>query len=304
LRAEKLFLFIPDEVASETNRQAVRLLDQALAHDPTFLLAYCLLARVHAYLYFVGFDHTPARVALATEARDAALRLGPDRGEPHLAAAWVAYHCFRDYETALTEVGIARHGLPSDASVFDITALMARRQGHWEQCIRNYERAVELDPRSMSLLQAAAFPYQEVRRFSEAAAAWDRALAIAPSDATSRVWRAQVDLESRADTQPGHEAIQSIIAEDPSAVDEIGERWLYFALCRRDATEMASALASLPSEILFWNIGAPRSFFEGLAARARNDVTGAEKAFAAAHVKMEKLCASSLITLKLSAPWE
>ncbi|PYL22214.1 MAG: hypothetical protein DMF37_12555, partial [Verrucomicrobia bacterium] len=159
MRAEKLFLFIPDEVASETNRQAVRLLDQALAHDPTFLLAYCLLARVHAYLYFVGFDHTPARVALATEARDAALRLGPDRGEPHLAAAWVAYHCFRDYETALTEVGIARHGLPSDASVFDITALMARRQGHWEQCIRNYERAVELDPRSMSLLQAAAFPY-------------------------------------------------------------------------------------------------------------------------------------------------
>ena len=57
----------------------IRLLDQAVAYDPTFLLAYCELAQAHAYVYHLGVDHTPARVALAEEARDAALRLGPDR---------------------------------------------------------------------------------------------------------------------------------------------------------------------------------------------------------------------------------
>jgi len=36
-----------------------------------------------------GGDHTPGRLELANAARDAALRLGPDRGEAHLAAAWV-----------------------------------------------------------------------------------------------------------------------------------------------------------------------------------------------------------------------
>src|SRR5947208_1850794 len=164
LRAEKLFLLTPDEVSSETNRQAIRLLDQAVGHDPTFLLAYCLLSRIHAYLYFTGFDHTPARVALAQKARDAALRLGPDRGEPHLAAAYVAYWCYRNYETALTEVDIARRKLPNDTAVFEIAALIARRQGDWEQCKRNLERAVELDPRSVSLLQGAADTYQELRR--------------------------------------------------------------------------------------------------------------------------------------------
>ena len=92
---------------------------------------------------FLGVDHTPARVALAKEARDAALRLAPERGETHLAAAWVAYHCYLDYETALTEVGIARRGLPNDAYVFEITAFITRRQGHWEQCTRNLERAAD-----------------------------------------------------------------------------------------------------------------------------------------------------------------
>ena len=99
-----------------------------------------------------------------------------------------------------------------------------------------------------------------------------------------------VDLESRADTEPAHEAIQNIVTEDPSAVDVIAEQWFYLALCRRDAAEMASALASLPAEgIIPWNVRMPRSFFEGLAARAENDATGAETAFTAARVEMEKI---------------
>ena len=72
-------------------------------------------------------------------------------------------------------------------------------------------------------------------------------------------------------------------------MDVIAERWLYLALCRRDAAEMTSALASLPAEgIIAWS-KVPRSFYEGLAARTRNDATGAEKAFTAAHIEMEKI---------------
>jgi serine/threonine-protein kinase len=227
-------------------------------------------------------------VALAKEALDVALRLAADRGEAHLAAAWVAYHCHRDYETAFTEVGVARHKLPNDAGVFEISALIARRQGQWEQCKSDLERAVELDPRSIYFLSSAAGIYQELRRFSEAAMTWDRALAIAPGDAKLRVWRAQVDLESRADMEPGREAVQSILSEDPGAVDVIAERWFYFAVCRRDAAEMTSALASLPAEIIAWS-KVPRSFYEGLAARTRNNATGARKAFTAAHIEMEKI---------------
>jgi TolB-like protein len=289
LRGEKLWA-LPTTRIPQDMREVIRLLDQAVAHDPTFLLAYCELARAHAYVHFLGVDHTPGRVAFAEEARDAALRLGPDRAEPHLAAAWVAYHCYRDYEKALTEVAIARRGLPNDASVFDITAAVARRQGRWEECTRDWERAVELDPRDVWLLTAVAQTYQHQRRFSEAAAAWDRVLAVAPGDPSTRVWRALVDLDLRADTRPAYEAIQNIVGKDPSAVEAIAEQWIYLALCRRDAAEMTSALASFsPEGIIPWNVRMPRSFFAGLVARARNDAIGAETAFTAARGEMEKV---------------
>src|SRR5207237_5672394 len=38
----------------EQTRHAIRLLDQAVAHDPAFLLAYCQLAVGHVQLYFSG----------------------------------------------------------------------------------------------------------------------------------------------------------------------------------------------------------------------------------------------------------
>ena len=289
LRAKKLGA-VPTARIPGDMREIIRLLDQAVAYDPTFLLAYCSLAGAHAYVYHLGVDQSPARVALAKEARDAALRLGPDRAEPHLAAAEVAFHCDLDYETALAEVAIAQRGLPNDASVFSLPAYIARRQGHWEQCTRNLERAVELDPRNVWLLNDTAWSYQFFRRFPEATAAWDRVLAVAPGDPAMRVSRALVDLESRADTQPGHEIIQRIVAEDPSAVDAIAEQWLYLALCRRDAVETASALASLPPEgIIRRDLRMPRSFFAGLAARARSDATGAETAFTAARIEIEKV---------------
>jgi len=289
LRAEKLWALQTTRVPGDM-REVIRLLDQAVAHDPTFLLAYCELARAHSYVHFLGIDHTPGRVALAKEARDAALRLDPDRAEPHLAAAMVAYHCSRDYDTALAEIAIAQRGLPNNGSVFSLPAYIARRQGHWEECSRNLERAVKRDPRNVWLLTDAAQTYQYQRRFSEAAAAWDRTLAVAPGDANTRMARALLDLESGADMQPGHETIRRIVTEDPSATDGIAEKWLYFALCRRDAAEMASALASLPPEgIIPWNIRIPRSFFAGLAARVRNDATSAETAFNAARVEMEEI---------------
>jgi tetratricopeptide (TPR) repeat protein len=180
--------------------------------------------------------------------------------------------------------------LPNDAAVFEITPFIARRQGHWEQSTRNLERAVDLDPRNVFVLQSVAQNYQFMRRFVDMAAALDRALAIAPGDPTFRTWRAQVDLESRADTQPLHNVIESIVTEDPNAVGVIAEQWLDLALCRRDATETASALASLsPEGTQRFNVPMPRSFCEGLAARAQGDSTAAEKAFTAARVEMEKI---------------
>src|SRR5256712_3080038 len=73
-RAKNLLLRSTLSGAGKANLlQAVDLLNQAVAHDPSFLHAYCQLALAHDTLYFFGFDHTPARLALAEVAIPASL---------------------------------------------------------------------------------------------------------------------------------------------------------------------------------------------------------------------------------------
>jgi tetratricopeptide (TPR) repeat protein len=116
--------------------QAVDLLNQALARDPSFFLAQCQLAYAHDELYFLGIDRTPARLALAEAAVEAAFRLRPDAGEAHLARAEHLYRAHFEYDEALAELEIARRTLPNDPHVFELTGYIARRRGHQEEGLR------------------------------------------------------------------------------------------------------------------------------------------------------------------------
>ena len=163
-----------------------------MKRDPSFFDAYCQLAYAHEYLYAVsGFDHTPARLALAEAALQAATRLRPDAAETHLARAQYLYYGLRDYAGALAELEIARRALPNDPRLFELTGYILRRRGQQEEGLRNLQRAVELDPRNFYTLQQIALSYQNLGRYAEAIAALDRALAIVPDNVETRANRAE-----------------------------------------------------------------------------------------------------------------
>src|SRR5262249_57538879 len=91
-RAKKFFTGPDFYVSSKPNLlQAVDLLNQSVARDPSFFRAYCQLAFVHDALYFFGHDHTSARLNLAEAAVEAASRLRPVAGETRLGRAWNVY---------------------------------------------------------------------------------------------------------------------------------------------------------------------------------------------------------------------
>jgi adenylate cyclase len=134
-------------------RKAIELLDEAVKRDPSFFDAYCQLAYAHENVYAVrGFDHTPARLALAEAAVQAATRLRPDAAETHLARAQYLYYGLRDYAGALAELEIARRALPNDPRLFELTGYILRRRGQQEEGLQNLERAVELDPHNFNTL--------------------------------------------------------------------------------------------------------------------------------------------------------
>jgi TolB-like protein len=116
---------------------AADLLNQAVARDPSFFQAYCQLAFTHDYLYFFGHDRTPARLALAEAAIQAAFRLRPDAGEAHLARAENLYRGYLDHEGALAELEVARQSLPNNSHLFQLIGSIERRRGRCEESIRN-----------------------------------------------------------------------------------------------------------------------------------------------------------------------
>ena len=126
-----------------------------MARDPSFFEAYCALALLHDQLYFFGFDHTPARLASAEAAIQEAFRIRPNAGEAHLARAFHLYNGYLDYDGALAELEVARQTLPNDPRIFRVTGSIQRRQGRWEESIRNLERALELDPRNLNTLETS-----------------------------------------------------------------------------------------------------------------------------------------------------
>ena len=136
-----------------------------------------------------GFDHTPARLALAEAAIEAAFRLRPDAGEAHLARAGHLYRGYLDYDGALAELETARQTLPNDARLFELKGYIERRRpgGNQEEALRNLERAIELDPRNVFLLQQTALSYDYLRRYATKKPSWIALLAIEPNDVETKV---------------------------------------------------------------------------------------------------------------------
>jgi TolB-like protein/class 3 adenylate cyclase/Tfp pilus assembly protein PilF len=273
-------------------QKAIKLLDEAVKRDPSFFDAYCQLARAHEFVYAVTeSDHTPARLALAEAALQAAARLRPDAAETHLARAQYLYYGLRDYAGALAELEIARRALPNDPRLFELTGYILRRRGQQEEGLRNLERAVELDPRNVYTLQQIAGSYQFLGRYAETIAALDRALAIMPDHVETRTTREEYYFYWKADTRPLRQMIDVILAQEPNAIVSAADDWFSCALAERDSAAAEGALVALGDNPCWGEdaITLSHSFGEGLLARMTKDEARARTAFEAARAQQEKI---------------
>jgi serine/threonine protein kinase/TolB-like protein len=271
--------------------QAVQLLDLAVARDPSFFDAYCELAAAHDRMYFVGFDHTDARLQLSETVFKSIRQQRPGSGEMHLALAQHYYWAYRDYEKAKQELVLARQTLPNESRIPLLSGYIDRRQGRWEKSLEEIKQALELSPRDFSILQQISLTYEALGRYKEVAATLDKVLAIAPKDIPSRVRRALIYLEERADPRPLHSAIDTILAADTQAGPFLVSHWLFLALLERDAIAAQRALSLMPAGgggCFDETIPFPNSWCEGLAAWLRGDESAARAALNSARRELSQ----------------
>lgn len=186
-------------------------------------------------------------------------------------------------------MALAARELPNNSRVYALTGFIDRCQGHWDEAIRNLEKARQLDPHNIMILQQIANCYSYLRRFKEEAEVIDRVLALAPKDPGVRDSRAFIEMERYGNLEPYREVIRSLLAENPEDLAENAYVWFQVSWLGHDAAEATKAAAAMPASGGGGNaVRFPRAWYEGLAARLRGDSTSAQDAFMRARAEVQR----------------
>ncbi|MEO8439318.1 MAG: protein kinase [Spartobacteria bacterium] len=212
----------------ENGRKAIELLHQAVARDPDYTLAYCLLAEVHLYLYRYNFDRTPQQLEQAQAASDAALRSAPDAPESHLAKARLAYFGTRDFVAADREVRLAARDLQNSADAMELSALIARRLGDWERALRDGRKSIELDPQQPARSTEVIETCVALRRYGEADRLVDETIAsLPPKTADYYWWHKSFAALAQGKIEQAQRALESAASQRPETRLKLAEVLLF-----------------------------------------------------------------------------
>ncbi len=288
LRAAELYRQ-PNFNNREASFSIQTLLEQAVALDPDFALAYAAQSRLHSEAYWWGLDTTARRRDQAKAAVETALRLQPDLPEAHLAMGMYFYHCYRDYEHALEEFEEALRGTPGSADTRAAIGYVQRRRGQWDQSVETLKRAAELDPGNASAQLDIADTYVGMRRYGEAAAAFEKARALAPEDVGVRLAALSVVLLRTGETGPMRKVLESLPAGvDPGEAVSIARILLArFEGRYADAVALLTALPRDGFPLGSSNFVVPKDFIIGQSYRAMGDMQRARTHFARAREQVQ-----------------
>ncbi len=195
--------------------QAERLYERAIKLDPTFALAFAQLSVLHSEFYWFAWDHSEERMQKSKEAVDRALRLQPDLPEGQTALAWYYYHGFQNYDRAQEILFKVINKMPNNAEAYAILSYTQRRQGKWQECMANLQKAAELDPRNVEYLQTLAHTHELLRDFPTALNYLEKALKLAPESLQLAAEKGDLLLEWKGDAS----YLKEILAELPDNFD-------------------------------------------------------------------------------------
>src|SRR5215469_5623782 len=194
--------------------EAAGFYERAVQLDSNFALAWSRLSRADALLYHSGISPSARRDA-AKRASENAQKLEPNSAETLLALGYYQYWGLHDYVAAKTTFGRVNEMLPGNSDAPWALGLITRRQGHWDESIAYFERALSLDPRSTGLLSETALTYGMRRQFSAALKLYDRALDIAPNDLDVMATKAGI-YQAQGNLQEAARLLSGIKEETPS----------------------------------------------------------------------------------------
>jgi TolB-like protein/Tfp pilus assembly protein PilF len=206
-------------------RSAITYYERAVALDSIFGLAWAQLSRAHASYYY-NVTPNPASADAARRAAERAIALAPDRPESQLAMGSYDGQVRADNARALVAYGAGLKIAPDNSDLLTSAALAEQSLGRWDAGAKHLERAWTVDPRSATTARRLAQNLLRLKRYSDAEAAADRGLAVAPDNLDLIENKAMIHL-ARGDLPGARAAIHAAPAEvEPTTlVSFIGNYW-------------------------------------------------------------------------------
>ena len=179
LKGEEIWNNTGDDPASE--RKALVFYEQAVALDPGFLQAWARISWSYSILYF-NSTPTPALAERARDAAKKAIAISTRRPEGYLASGHYERLVSKDFHRALEQYAAGQRVAPGNADLLYGTARAEEGLGRWDAAVEHLRQAASLDPRSVVSLTALGYALQRLRRYPEARGAFERGLALNPSN--------------------------------------------------------------------------------------------------------------------------
>ena len=162
-------------------REAILFFERAIAEDPAYALAYAGLS--DSYALHVDYRNVPVRegLELAKQYARKAIDLDASVAEAHASLAWCLFIYDWDWEASGRESRTAIALDPRYASAHQWYTFLLASQGRDEESVASAQRAMELDPASVSGRRSAAWANYYARRYDQARYHAQRAISMNPT---------------------------------------------------------------------------------------------------------------------------
>src|SRR2546426_2144260 len=165
-------------IALPSLRQAIGYYEQAVTLDSAFALAWARLGQSRAFAY-EGWGNLPADARAARVAAERAQALAPGSPDVQLTLGIYQVEVRNDFLRALEAYRVGLERAPANADLLSSAAVAEVGLGRFDAALAHLDQALNFDPRSVHGMRVRANTRLMLRRWGEARADADRALALA-----------------------------------------------------------------------------------------------------------------------------